>query len=90
VGVPADDAVNLSDSQNRLLRLEEKYLKPFLTRRLALGSATGEGGHGGPRYVMRCARIGSACVGVWVFVCVKVWNEGRASAGAGAGVHAVT
>lgn len=38
MGVPADEAVNLNATSSRLLQLEEKYLKPFLTRKLALGT----------------------------------------------------
>ena len=52
MGVPADDAVSLSDNQNRLLRLEERYLKPFLTRKLALGTGA------------RAGVTGSGCVAV--------------------------
>jgi hypothetical protein len=36
-GIPANDAVNLSANQSKLLALEQRYLLPFLHRKLALG-----------------------------------------------------
>ena len=49
-GIPANDAVNLSANQSKLLALEQRYLLPFLHRKLALGREGHAAAHAAGRH----------------------------------------